>query len=97
MIFPFNLLVVDYMSKIKILKANHNNEQFTAIRCWVVDYMSKIKILKANHNCFRTYNHNRIVVDYMSKIKILKANHNPMSSTSLSQSKSANEFQKSSS
>ena len=44
--------VVDYMSKIKILKANHNHHSFANLVGEVVDYMSKIKILKANHNYF---------------------------------------------
>ncbi len=38
------------MSKIKILKANHNTHILINFGKKVVDYMSKIKILKANHN-----------------------------------------------
>ncbi len=38
------------MSKIKILKANHNTLLLKPRKRKVVDYMSKIKILKANHN-----------------------------------------------
>ncbi len=41
------------MSKIKILKANHNLAEFPKYTSGVVDYMSKIKILKANHNIWK--------------------------------------------
>ncbi len=64
------------MSKIKILKANHNKSGWFSSGLGVVDYMSKIKILKANHNIGIIAVDDALVVDYMSKIKILKANHN---------------------
>ncbi len=64
------------VSKIKILKANHNGKFLLVSRSIAGIDVSKIKILKANHNVLLLMVFQfRAGID-VSKIKILKANHN---------------------
>ena len=47
---PYTHSVVIHSVKLKILKANHNDDDTYALYIYVVIHSVKLKILKANHN-----------------------------------------------
>ena len=47
---PYTHSVVIHSVKLKILKANHNYQNFSTLATKVVIHSVKLKILKANHN-----------------------------------------------